>query len=54
MLCTRAILLMTTRLLMKTMQKVATIPNQFWGQLSMKQVSLIARIVVLVVVELGG
>ena len=51
---TLAILLMTTRLLKKTMQKVATIPNQFSGQLSMQQFSLSAGCVVLVFVEPGG
>ena len=51
-LSTPSILLMTTRWLKKTMQKRATIPNRFWGPLSMQQVSLIVGIVVLVCVEL--
>ena len=49
---TPAILLRTSKLLKRTMQKVATIRNQC--QLSTQQASLIAGIVVLVFVELGG
>ena len=51
---TLSIQLMTTRWLKKTIEKSATIPNWFCGQLTMQQVSLIAGIVVLGVVELGG